>query len=346
MTDTILNISPRDFEVCLYHHHCPDGIGAAWCFWRENLTRPEPEDENQNKSPSRRQKKTLRDGCIIQGVTFTDPLPLELVRGKNVVIMDFCFERYETIALCSAAKNVMVLDHHDTALRNLDGLHQEVSNLGYIFDMNRSGAQIAWDWYHPKTPEPWFISYIADRDLWKWELPNSREIGKSLYCNRWYTFDKMEELFNLSDAHTEEYKKKFAVEGAVLIGIEEKDISYAVHKSVLCEFLGYRVRLTTCSPTIRSEVGSSICAKGDCDFAVVWRYDFESDQWWMNLRGDKDCEIHLNVLCEKYGGGGHIKASGFAIHGNNSKEWINSSSEKRSKMAHGNLHDYFVMIKE
>lgn len=334
------NLTPRDYEVCLYHHQCPDGIGAAWCFWRENLSKGYITYKDGT------QRSILRSDRTISGVKVYEKPPLELVRGKNVVIMDYCFERDDTIELCKVANNVMVLDHHDTSFRSLDGLCDIIPNLKYCLDISRSGAQIAWDWFNPNIREPWFISYIADRDLWKWELENSKQIGKALYCSRWYTFEKMEQLYNLSPEETIAIKHSMYIEGKVLTNIEENDISYAVHKSVLCDFLGYRVRVTTCNPTIRSEVGSSICSKNDCQFAAVWRYDFESDQWWIGLRGDKSCDIALNVLCEKYGGGGHLKACGFAIHGSRSKDWLEASSQKREKMAHGSLHDYFVIVKQ
>lgn len=50
------------------------------------------------------------------------------------------------------------------------------------------------------------------------------------------------------------------------------------------------------------------------DFAVCWRYDFKSDQWWLSLRGAKESPIDLSAIARLYPeGGGHAKAAGCAL---------------------------------
>jgi oligoribonuclease NrnB/cAMP/cGMP phosphodiesterase (DHH superfamily) len=344
--------SPLDFDVCLYHDHCPDGTGAAWAFWRLEKKLEFEGFEGPEEVSTRIQT---------QGVNHNESPPLDLVQGKKVVIVDFCYDREDIKKLCNEAEHVLILDHHDTALRKLQNIEEEIKNISYIFDMSLSGAQIAWDYVRDRllqsvSPEaspgefeakrPWFIEYIADRDLWKWELYRSREIGKALCQGSWYTFEGMNLMYEMTPEDVSSLQEELYISGKIFLEAEERDISYAVHRSVLCEFEGYRVRLTTCSPIIRSEVGSELCKKADCDFAAVWRYDFITDQWWISLRSRKaSSPLPLNILCEKYGGGGHPKACGFAIHGRYSREWIFSSSEKRSQLAHGDLHDYFIPIR-
>ena len=31
--------TPSDYDVCLYHSNCPDGIGGAYPFWKANHSR-------------------------------------------------------------------------------------------------------------------------------------------------------------------------------------------------------------------------------------------------------------------------------------------------------------------
>ena len=69
------------------------------------------------------------------------------------------------------AGTVLVIDHHRTAMIEL----HDISNTH--FDMNHSGARLSWDFFHPGHPPPKLISYIEDRDLWKWELPYSKEFS-------------------------------------------------------------------------------------------------------------------------------------------------------------------------
>jgi hypothetical protein len=39
--------------------------------------------------------------------------------------------------------------------------------------MNKSGATLAWAYFHPHEPVPLFVAYVEDRDLWRKALPGS-----------------------------------------------------------------------------------------------------------------------------------------------------------------------------
>lgn len=312
--------SVDEFDVCLYHANCPDGIGAAYPFWKANRYRSEK--------------------FILHGVKHNEPYPSDLIRRKRVVIVDFCYPREIIANMCEEAEYILILDHHDTAQREL--IDQKHQRLSYIFDMSRSGAQIAWNYCYPEILCPWFIEIIADRDLWKWAIPFSKEIGKALHSGGWYTWEKMLELEESKDPIGDQMK--FFKQGQILLSVEAKEIDYAIQSSVIVEFCGYRIRMTTCNPNIRSEVGNQLANMNDCKFSAIWRYDFISDQWWISLRGSANCQIPLNKICEIYSGGGHQKACGFAIHGSRSTEWKNANTTTRMKLAHGILHDYFKPI--
>src|SRR5690606_32028649 len=48
------------------------------------------------------------------------------------------------------------------------------------FDMKRSGAGMAWDYFHPGVERPWLFNYLEDRDLWLHKLPHTHEINLAL----------------------------------------------------------------------------------------------------------------------------------------------------------------------
>jgi len=52
------------------------------------------------------------------------------------------------------------MDHHKSALEDLKGLSPNI-----YFDMERSGARLAWDYFHPGKEPPAFIDYIEDRGI-------------------------------------------------------------------------------------------------------------------------------------------------------------------------------------
>ena len=85
------------------------------------------------------------------------------------------------------AAGLIVIDHHKSAMVEL----HDISNTH--FDMTKSGAILSWEFFHPGKEPPKFISYIQDRDLWKWELPYSREFSAAFDMVPW-EFDEYEKF--------------------------------------------------------------------------------------------------------------------------------------------------------
>jgi hypothetical protein len=129
----------------IYHHNCIDGFTAAWCAW-----------------------KVYGDSATYIPAQYNEPAPD--VTGDDVLIVDFSYARSTLLAMRESAKSLRVLDHHKTAEEDLRGLDF------CLFDMNRSGAGIAWD--ELKTGErPPLVAYVEDRDLWRFALPDSKIIN-------------------------------------------------------------------------------------------------------------------------------------------------------------------------
>lgn len=280
-------IHPSDVNVVLYHGGCPDGIGAAYAFFRSNPK------------------------ITFIGVTHNEPPP-KLKRLQIIIIADFSYDRSILTELSRKHKKIVILDHHSTAKKIFEGWENPPENIDYIFDMSRSGAQIAWDYCYPDETRPWFIDGIGDRDLWKFELPFTKEICAALFHMGYYTLRGLEELEKRTK-ESEFTTNEFIEKGKLILEVQNKFVNYAVENSSLCEFQGYKVRLTTCHPSLRSEVGNLLALKDDCDFAAVWRYNFEVGQWWVCLRGSHKNQISVSDIAEKLGGGGHPKAAGFYI---------------------------------
>lgn len=132
----------------IYHAGCVDGLVAAWVA---RLCFAEPEKVE----------------CI--PAQYGDAPPD--VADADVVIVDFSYPRDALVRMASDARSIVVIDHHKTAREALEGLEF------CTFDMERSGAGLAWDILHPGKPRPWIVDYVEDRDLWRWALPDSREVN-------------------------------------------------------------------------------------------------------------------------------------------------------------------------
>lgn len=93
------------------------------------------------------------------------------VAGRDVYVLDFSYPREQLERMAAVAKSIVVLDHHKTAQEALEGLSCA------HFDMDRSGARMAWDYFHPGEEAPPLVAYVEDNDLWRHRLPDTEAIN-------------------------------------------------------------------------------------------------------------------------------------------------------------------------
>ena len=251
----------------LYHGHCADGFGGAYAAW-----------------------KRLRDGAEYVPVQYGNPMP-SLPDGARVYIIDFSYRRPEMLALKERCPDLTVLDHHKTAQAELDGLEFA------IFDMDKSGAMLAWEHFHPGRPAPALIRYVQDRDLWRWALPASREVSAALwsYPQDFWVWER------LSVA-------KLAKEGAAILRYMQQQTEMICSQAREQEIGGYRVPVVNAT-SLWSEVGEELIRRyPEAPFAAAY-YETATGlrKWSLRSRGEFD----VSEVARQFGGGGHRNAAGF-----------------------------------
>ena len=83
------------------------------------------------------------------------------------------------------AAHVVVLDHHFSARERYEadpGVANLIADGGHrvVFDLDYSGAVLAWRYFHPHRPIPPLLAYVQDQDLWQWKLPRSEEVNAAI----------------------------------------------------------------------------------------------------------------------------------------------------------------------
>ena len=257
-------VKPHVPDVVLYHAECMDGFGAAWALWKRfPQTRFVP----------------VKHG-------FPQPDGLD---QQHVVMVDFSYHRDAILDLADRAASLQILDHHITA-------ESALADLPFAyFDMDRSGAVLAWEWAHPQ-PVPWLLQYIQDKDLWHWKLPHSREISAALAS---YPFD-----FGIWEQLEFDTLK---IEGAGILRSENNLVDKLVQDAVLVSFAGHTVPAVH-SPVLASQIGERLAAHHA--FGVIWHQ--KDGRRYFSLRS-KSGGISVSNIAAKFGGGGHTHAAGFSI---------------------------------
>ncbi len=259
-------IDPRSITDVWYHANCADGFAAATAAWL-----------------------VLGEQSSYTPVRHGSPLP-EISSGAKLAIVDFAYPREALLELAGRVESLIVLDHHRSAAVDLQGLDFA------LFDMGKSGARIAWEYWHPETPFPEAFAYVEDRDLWRWKLPESREVALAL-TQIPFDFAQWARL----DVET------LKIAGRSLLGFQTSLIERAVKKAHWIELAGHHVPASN-SCLFQSEIGDELCRKfPEAAFAAVYYNKGESLAWSLRSIGEFD----VSQVASAFGGGGHRNAAGF-----------------------------------
>ena len=198
--------------------------------------------------------------------------------------------------MIESADALIVIDHHKSAVVEL----HDISNA--YFDMTKSGAMLAWEFFHPGKEPPKFINYIEDRDLWKWELPYSKEFAAAFDMVP-FDFEEFEKFKD--DSVFDDAVKR----GSYILAYSKTVIKKVSEKASHKKFKGLDV-LAVNSSHWMSEIGSSLSP--NCDFAMIWYYCHDTSTTKVSLRSFHD-HIDVSEIAKSFNGGGHKKAAGFVL---------------------------------
>lgn len=273
----------EDKKLCIYHGNCADGFGAAWVI-RKALG-----EENVEFHPG----------------VYQDSPPD--VTGRDVIMADFSYKRSVLLEMAMDAKSIIIIDHHKSAAEDLQDIEQEtVYGHGCLiiahFDMERSGAMMTWDYYYPGEPAPKLIEHIQDRDLWRFDIPGTREIQAALFSYP-YDFKVWDELMENNDLAA------LKLEGEAIERKHHKDILEFIEVAMQRFIIwGYDVPVLN-APYFWSSDAGHIMAQDEPFAACYWD---TPDGRVFSLRSTKS-GMDVSEIAKQYGGGGHQQAAGFRV---------------------------------
>ena len=258
--------------LCIYHGNCADGFGAAWAV-----------------------RQAIPEADFF-AATYQAPPPD--VTGKRVVMVDFSYKRPVLLDMASKAESILILDHHKSAAEDLVDLP---ANVAAVFDMERSGAMMAWQHFFPEVPPPRLIEHIQDRDLWRFALPGTREIQANVFS---YPYD-----FGVWDSLMASDVELLRGEGAAIERKHHKDIAELVKVTRRRMVIGgFDVPVANLPYTLSSDAGH-LMAQGEPFAACYWD---TPDGRVFSLRSS-DAGQDVSAIAKTYGGGGHRNAAGFQV---------------------------------
>ena len=280
----LLRPKPNDPQPLIIYHgrSCPDGFAAALAAWRFYQGQAE--------------FLALEHGQV----TALHELPDLL--GRAVYILDFSFGRGLLRAVEASAAQLVLLDHHKSAA---DGLQGFDCRCGLVyFDLKKSGARLAWDFFLPDTPLPDLVRHVEDRDLWTWQYPQSAAFLAALDMEA-FDFRRWHEIANFGAAELASYVAR----GQAMADKFNKlaaDLTDSARPVVLNGISGLMVNVPG---VFHSQIGNALSLKSGT-FALMWSVDRQGEVK-VGLRSQRgfDCI----PLAASFGGGGHAQACGMRL---------------------------------
>ena len=263
--------------IVIYHGECPDGFSAAWVAW-----------------------KKFSDNADYFGANHGESIPDGLT-NKEIYILDFSFPKEIMAEVVKNNKKVVVIDHHKSAEESVKMAHE------YVYEMDRSGAVLAWQYFYPDLSVPWLLRYIGDRDIWKLELPDTFAMGLMLD-----TFDKNFETWGklAEKLEDENARRKYIEQGKLIQKYEDKVIEDIVSSNKeIVVFEGHEIYAVNAPHFFASQMGNFLC-KEKPPLVIVWHWS--EGKIAVSLRSDGSVDV--SEIAKKYGGGGHKGAAGFRVN--------------------------------
>lgn len=296
-------------DMIIYHDRCADGIVAAWACWKRWGDAPEYRAANYGHKPP------------------------EDVAGKHILIVDFSWPADELLAMTRAgAKSIIILDHHKTAEAALDGVRFRESSPGAvsagdvsgllldlrdlqmppilaIFDMERSGARMAWDFVQPFCAPPRLVQLAERYDLWRFE-PGTRDHAEVLHLTIQAAPMRiaiMEQLY-----HQLEDGDGPLIEGSAIYDWRAQLVEEIASRAHLRTVAGVEgVISVECPYSLVSAVGHHLLDKHPAaPFAAMSVTGEHAVTWSLRSHDDR---ADVSEVAKSMGGGGHRNAAGFRI---------------------------------
>lgn len=308
--------------VC-YHADCLDGFGAAYAAWRQLGDAAEYRPLHHGEAPSAGE-----------------------VAGRPLYFLDFSLPPAALLALAASASRLTLLDHHQSARQAWAGQLQAAADgskrfrhpqlpLELVFDLDKSGARLAWEHSQAGQPLPALLAHIEDQDLWRFRLPETRAVCRALRLQprsfpAWdavlaalETADdpRRAELLTAGRAVETHFQREVErlAESRLIVPArlrgEPIDPLQAVRHAQAVIVDGDRAWLAlpglaaNSNPLFASELGHRL-AQQSGSYGLIWHLDADGEAK-VSLRGQGSVDVA--AIATRYGGGGHRNAAGFRL---------------------------------
>lgn len=250
---------------------------------------------------------------VYTAMKYGDDIP-DIETQDTVYCVDFSLPLKTITDLVNNNILVRVIDHHQTAHEELGDFQH--SHFLLYYDNFKSGCVLTWEYFHNvltgydfshslNQPVPQLLLHVQDRDLWLYKMIDTKRImaglsAQTMSLDNYYTW--------LCDPNAIETLNE---QGRHLLFYRDNLIRTMAEQLNWITLAGNHIPIVNAS-VLFSEVANKLVEDyTDIPFAAY--YYGRADKIQVGLRGRDSDGFDVSEVAKLYGGGGHKKASGFAI---------------------------------
>lgn len=283
--------------ICFYHRDCNDGLGAVTAvaaYAQQNAKQFFP--------------------VVYQDVNYYDDFSKLIPHCKDAVVyvVDFCFDLETIKQIVAIAAELVIIDHHEvepslhvelTALAN----NHPQSKFSFVHSKEHSGAYLTWSWLIGYVPK--IILHVEDRDLWKFNLPETPAVDcylKSLPKNveAWLPLMDDQKLPEIMD------------KAKAVLDFKMQLINSVINQSgsgvLICNNT-VALAVINIPHALASDAIDLSMTRFSAIVGIGW-YQTNNGRYKYSVRSMPNSPLTAYVFAKQFGGGGHIKAAGFETH--------------------------------
>lgn len=256
---------------------CTDGFAAAFIFWLH-----------------------FKNQAEYFPAFYYNRIPLDFFKDRDVVFIDFSYPADYMDEIFRVANSMRVLDHHKTSML-------EIGTRPYAqIELDKCGAQMAWEYLFADQPLPKLFHHIRDNDLGLREDPKTKPFIQRLRSipTVFMEWDIVYENLGQLD-----YYNKFILDGRLLLSAHEHQCRTLAASAFPIVLGGVQGLAVNANKFYAHDVGDILAAQcGTFGASFYFRPD-NCVEFSLTSREGFDVE----KLAYRYKGGGHKTASGFSI---------------------------------
>ncbi len=235
---------------------------------------------------------------------------LDSLEEKRVIVVDFSYPHNIMQSLKNITKQLIWIDHHKTASKQK--LWKDPKVAGLRDDSNKyAGCELTWIFFNPNKETPMGVKLVGDWDTWSFNYG----VDTKAYHSYLGLFDieTQQDIIKQIVFGPVTKVSEHIMQGVIVLSHTDAMVKRLYKTGHIERFEGHRCFV--CHTNLFTSDLASYAFRMDpsVEIARIEQTKWDGKKWIIEHSLRSQGNVDVSKIAEKYGGGGHFKASGYII---------------------------------